>query len=96
MDIISAKFTSGEEIIARLVSETEDTMTLNTVRLTVLTQGPTAGSLALQLMPWCYTCDQDGEMPPVSKATCVLINRNVPKELEDRYIGETSSIQLVK
>ena len=96
MDIVTIKLTSGEEVIARLKENTESHITLNTPRLMILTEGQQPGSLTLQLMPWLYGCDQDGDTPPLDKAGILAMNTRVPKQLEDRYLDETSSIQLVK
>lgn len=96
MEIVSVKLITGEEILARFGKVDVDGLVINTPRLMMLVQGKEPGMLGLQLMPWAYSCNQEGDTPPLNMDTVIFVNHNVPKDLEDRYIQETSSIQLVK
>lgn len=95
MEVVSVKLVTGEEIIGRLKLTTEHDLVLNTVRLMMLVQGKEPGTVGLQLMPWAYSCVQDGDLPPINRNTVIFLNKDVPMDLEKRYVAETSSIQLV-
>lgn len=93
MQVVTVKLMTGEEIIARQISNDEKGLVLSTARLMAPTQHQ--GAIALALMPWAFGCNQDGNLPPIKDSAVVFVNSNVPKDLEDRYVQETSSIQLV-
>lgn len=95
MEVVALKMSSGDEVIGRLVSETDATIIIGTARVLIPAQGREPGTIAIQLLPWLFSVDADGNTPPINKANVVLVNNQVPKHLADMYISETSSIQLV-
>ena len=85
------KLVSGEEIIAKVVSENETTYLVSDVR-TLVMQPTGPGQMGIALVPWVATM-ADQELP-LKKTHVMVENKNVPKQLEDGYLQETTGIQL--
>lgn len=96
MQVVALKMASGEEVVGRLVSQDETTITLSTARVLMPSQGKEPGSIRINLIPWLYSVGADSNTPPINKDTVVLINEDMPQGLADMYTSETSPIQLVK
>jgi len=91
MEIALMKLVSGEEVIAKVTENTENTLTIKNAR--VLIMQPTGpGQVGLVMVPWMATVPDD-EIP-LRKVDIMHRATNVPKELEDGYLQQTSGIQL--
>jgi hypothetical protein len=93
MSTVILKLVSGEEVIARVKEETETTITLESAR-TLLMQPTGPGQMGVVMLPWVTTIPE-GVLPPLEKTFIMLRNDNVPKQLEDGYLQQTSGIQLI-
>jgi hypothetical protein len=95
MAVVTLKLKNGDELIGDVYEESAQWITLRKARLLLLVTGGAEGSLQLRLMPWMYGVSQDGLFPPLDKSHVMIYNSKVPAELTQRYMAETSPIQLV-
>lgn len=86
-DIITIKLTSGEEMISKLVSESDTHYNLN--RPHVLAMTPKG----VEMLPYLFSASELTEVP-LNKST-VTVAVPTAKEVADRYIQLTTNIQLV-
>ncbi len=91
-DIIMFKALNGEEIIARLVDETDEHYTIEKPRVLVTQPGKNPGELTVGLVPW-FVGSPDGTID-VSKAHIFARLTGVPAELQKGYLHQTSTIDL--
>ena len=85
-DTVSMKTVAGEEIIARLVDESGDTLTVNKpMALTATQQG-------LGLVPFTFTVNPESKIS-LNKNTLVFIAKT-DSEMSKQYIESTTSIKL--
>lgn len=89
-EVIALKLSSGEEVVARVESRNDESLTLD--RAMIVGVGPGRdGEPVVQMMPW-LAANQD--------ATVVVFNSHVVAafglhpELEKQYLEKTSRIQL--
>ena len=86
--IVAIKVSTGEEMIARLVSQDEDTIKVRKPMAFVRTQQ------SMGLMPWMATPDPDAELS-INKKFIMVISM-CEKTLADQYVEKTSGIKLAK
>ena len=91
-DVIMFKALNGEEIIARLIEETDEHYTIEKPRVLVTQQGKKPGELTVGLVPW-FVGSPDGTID-VSKAHIFARLTRVPIELQKGYLQQTSNIDL--
>jgi hypothetical protein len=97
--VITFKTTSAEEVIGKLVEDSEDHVVLGSAR-TLMMQPVQGGGFGLGMLPFMVSADnQDTEVESdvkIYKKDIMgeLIN-DVPKSLEDAYLSQTSKIQLM-
>lgn len=85
------KLVSGEEIIANIVEETDFTVTVESARsLMVQPTGP--GQMGIAMLPWMATMPDD--QLDIRTSDIMIRNNDVPKQLEDGYLQQTSGIQI--
>ncbi|KKM24952.1 hypothetical protein LCGC14_1599930 [marine sediment metagenome] len=90
-EVIALKLTSGEEIISRVVSRTEEIIILDRPNMIGLAAAPDGG-VAIQLMPWMAS-NQDSE---ITVFTNHIVGQTKPNaELEKGYLSRTSGIALI-
>jgi hypothetical protein len=87
-EIVSLKLTTAEEIICKIISETDDTFVVNKP----LALGPTPNGGA-GLFPWIVS----------GKSSDVMVNKNTvigfshtTEDISQKYIESTTNIQIVK
>jgi len=85
-EIITIKFTSGEEIIAKLV---EDAVTYYKVNRPMVL---TAGQQGLGMAPYLFTVDNEKDIRIFK--TNVVVAEATQKEFADSYIQGTTGIKL--
>ena len=85
-EVISLKLTSGEEIVARLATETDTHYTLSKP----LVIGHTPQGVGL--MPYLFTVSQDKDIK-LNKTT-VTVAEATDKQFADQYMQSTTNIQL--
>lgn len=85
------KLFSGEEVVGEFVEETEDYLVLRRPRVMIPTPvGP--GQMSIQMAPYVITAaDTNVRIYLRAIAGEVL---NVPKDLEDGYIHQTTGVQI--
>ena len=86
--IVAIKVSTGEEMIARLVSQDEDTIKVRKPMAFVRMQQ------SMGLMPWMATPDPDAELS-INKKFLMVISM-CEKTLADQYVEKTSGIKLAK
>lgn len=86
--IVAIKVSTGEEMIARLVSQDEDTIKVRKPMAFVRMQQ------SMGLMPWMATPDPDAELS-INKKFIMVISM-CEKTLADQYVEKTSGIKLAK
>ena len=86
--IVAIKVSTGEEMIARLVSQDEDTIKVRKPMAFVRMQQ------SMGLMPWMATPDPDAELSINKKF--ILVISMCEKTLADQYVEKTSGIKLAK
>lgn len=86
------KLTTGEEIIGRLVSEDEDTVVLGKLRILAVHQAA-PGQMGVALIPWMVGIPEN-DVKIYKKEIVGESNESLPKQLEDNYIQNTSSLAL--
>jgi len=87
-DIISIKLLAGEEIIAKFISDEENSVIVE--RATTMAANPQGG---LALVPWMMSALP--EQIELNKATIITMSPTA-KEIADKFIEATTSIQLAK
>lgn len=91
-EIIYFKAINDQEIIARLIEETDEHYTIEKARVLATQPGNQPGQLTVGLVPW-FMGDPDGTVD-VSKAHVFARLHSAPKELEKGYLAQTSGIDL--
>jgi hypothetical protein len=86
-DVVTIKTTAGEEILAKLVEETETGITVS--KPLVLT----AGQKGIALVPFLFTTDLDQNIT-IARAT-VMALAPTAKDASDQYVQNTTGIKLV-
>lgn len=91
--VIMFKCLNGEEVIARLVDETDEEYTIEKARLLVAQRDQAKpGQMTIGLVPW-YLGAPDGTVD-VKKSAILSRLRIIPSELEKGYLHQTSTIDL--
>ena len=85
-DIISIKLLAGEEIIAKFISDEENSVIVE--RATTMAANPQGG---LALVPWMMSALP--EQIELNKATIITMSPTA-KEIADKFIEATTNIQL--
>ena len=86
-EVITLKLTSGEEIVARLDSETDTHYKLTKPMVIGMgQQGP-------GLMPYLFTVDPNKTIPLLKSTVTVAVSSD--KVFADQYIQNTTNIKLV-
>lgn len=85
-EIVTIKTTAGEEIVAKLVLETETHVKVS--KPLVLT----AGQKGIALVPFLFTTDPDADIE-ISRATVMVIAPTI-KDAADTYLQNTTGIKL--
>ena len=91
-EVIYFKAINDQEIIARLIEETDEHYTIEKARVLATQPGNQPGQLTVGLVPW-FMGDPDGTVD-VSKAHVFARLSKAPKELEKGYLTQTSGIDL--
>lgn len=86
--IVAIKVSTGEEMIAKLISQNEDSIKVRKPMAFVRMQQ------SMGLMPWMATPEPDAELTIDKKFVMVLTN--CEKTLSKQYIETTSGIKLAK
>ncbi len=87
-DIITIKLLAGEEVIAKFISDEEDVLVVE--KVTTMAANPNGG---LALVPWMMSALP--EQVEINKAT-IITSSLTAKEIADKFIEATTSIQLAK
>tara|TARA_Y100001937_G_scaffold127647_2_gene200548 strand:- start:845 stop:1138 length:294 start_codon:yes stop_codon:yes gene_type:complete len=87
-DIISIKLLAGEEIIAKFISDEENSIIVE--RATTMAANPQGG---LALVPWMMSALP--ETIELNKATIITMSPTA-KEIADKFIEATTNIALAK
>lgn len=92
-DITCFKLTTGEEIIANVVHRLEDYYLLAKPRVLIAQQtGPKELGI-VAMVPWMF-CDPDGKHKLYTQFIMGEPDQQLPKDLEDGYLKETSGIEI--
>ncbi len=91
-EVIYFKAINDQEIIARLIEESDEHYTIEKARVLATQPGKKPGEITVGLVPW-FVGDPDGTID-VSKGHVFARLHSVPKELEKGYLQQTSSIDL--
>ena len=91
-DVIYFKAINDQEIIARLIEETETHYTIEKARVLATQPGAKPGEITVGLVPW-FVGDPDGTID-VSKGHVFARLTKAPKELEKGYLQQTSGLDL--
>jgi hypothetical protein len=91
MEVFLAKLTSGEEIIGKIVKETDDgKLIAKDVRVLMAHPGAD-GQMAVGMIPWMIGAP-DSDIA-ISKSDIIGVpDGALPKQLEDSYLQQTSGI----
>lgn len=84
------KALNGEEVIARLIDETDTEYTIERARVLSLQPGQQPGQVTVAMIPW-YLGDPDGTAD-VYKIHIFSRIKNIPAELAKGYKNQTSPI----
>ena len=85
-EVVTLKLTSGEEVIAKLVEDTDTTLKLSKpLVLTMAQQG-------LGMAPYLFTVDPEKEVK-INKSTVVVMEASA-KPFADQYIQGTTGIAM--
>ena len=85
-EVITLKLTSGEELVAKLVEETDDSYKLSHPQ--VIGMGPSGPGL----MPYLFTVSQDRDVKLLKKT--VTVAEPTDKTFADQFIESTTGIKL--
>ncbi len=88
--LIMFKALNGEEVIARLIDETETEYTIERARVLSVQAGREPGQMTVAMIPW-YLGDPDGTAD-VYKAHVFSRIKIIPVELAKGYMNQTSPI----
>ena len=86
------KALNGEEVIARLVEETETELTIERARVLSMQATGQPGQVTIAMIPW-YLGDPDGTAD-VYKQHVFSRLKTIPAELAKGYLQQTSPIAL--
>jgi hypothetical protein len=85
-EVITIKLTSGEEVVAKLVEETELYYTLSRPMVLSMTQQ------GVGMMPYLFTVSPDSEVK-LNKATITMVEAT-DKSFADQFLQSTTGIRL--
>lgn len=86
-DVVSLKLTSGEEVVARFRSDTEQSITIEQPMTLVNTpQG-------IGLMPYMFTVEEGQELK-LPKSS-IVVNTHTRSETASDYLSRTTGLQMV-
>lgn len=85
-DVVTIKLTSGEELVARFVEETDTHYRLNKVMVLTMDQR------GLGMVPYLFTVEGDRDVS-LTKGTITVIMTS-SKESADQYLTSTTGIKL--
>jgi hypothetical protein len=92
-DLIMFKALNGEEVVAHLIEDTEQEVTIEKARVLATQQNPNdPGTMSVGLIPWFVGAPD--ETVTISKAHIFATVKVIPMTLQDGYIQQTSSIDL--
>ena len=91
-EVIYFKAINDQEVIARLIDETDEHYTIEKARVLATQPGKNKGEITIGLVPW-FMGDPDGTVD-VSKAHIFARLTTPPKELERGYLQQTSGLDL--
>lgn len=86
------KALNGEEVIARLIEETDTEYTIERARVLSMQPGQQPGQVTIAMIPW-FLGAPDGTVD-VSKAHVFARLKTIPSELAKGYTQQTSPIDL--
>lgn len=86
-DVVSIKLINGDEIIAKLEAEDQDSVTIN--RPMALTMGPQG----LGMIPWVFLGDESKIVLQKKNTFFIVASK---KEASKQYLENTTGISLVK
>jgi len=93
-DIVLLKLQNGEEIIGRVVLDTDDDLVLEKIRaMTIAPTQASQGQLTVGMMPWMIGLP-DGKVRIPKTTIMGTPQERLPKSLEDGYLQNTTGLQL--
>ena len=92
-EIVLLKLVTGEEVVSRMLGDDEKTGWMKLSKPRVLAVQPTPdGQMGIMMIPLMVGIPEDEVLLDASKV--VAMNKNdLPKQLEDGYLEQTSSMQ---
>jgi hypothetical protein len=90
--VLLAKLTSGEEIIARIDEEMDTYYVISKARLLMVNQQPN-GQMGMGMIPWLMGAPESSIRLEKNMISGKVMGE-IPKELEDSYLQQTSNIHL--
>jgi len=92
-DTVCVKFGNGDEIIARLTEQTENTITVTKPLLMVLSQDPRTGAPGVQMAPfWIMGGDKDARYTINRNHVICIIKAN--NDASSGYSAQTTGLTL--
>jgi len=91
-DLILFKALNGEEVIARLIEETDEQYTIEKARVLSMQGTRNPGEVTIAMIPW-YLGAPD-ETIEVQRVHVFSRVKHIPTELAKGYTQQTSTIQL--
>ena len=91
-DIVAIKLSNGDEILGRLHSQDQKTVTITKPVMMVLAQGPMGGP-GIQLVPfWMFGADKDQKFPLNRDHVICMVKANT--EAAKGYASHTTGLQM--
>lgn len=91
-NIVLYKLSTGEEIIARIEEERDSAIVLSSVR-TIMIQPTGDGRIGIALMPFMAGA-ADNKIRVYTRSIVSVTDDEIPKQIEDMYLQQTSGIDL--
>lgn len=90
-EIVLLKLITGEELVAKKIDEVNETWVLSNPRVLTVTPADN-GQMGIGMIPWLVG-DADGDVT-IKTSSIIGQSTEIPKQLENGYIQNTTSIQL--
>ena len=92
-DVVSVKFSNGDEIIGRVSAIDINTVTISKPLSVMLAQDPRTGNPGVQMVPiWILTADREGKFPINRQHIVSMVKANV--DAVKGYTANTSGLTI--
>lgn len=92
-DIVTIKLTTGEELIAKLVTINTDSITISKPLIVNLAQDPRTGSVGIQMLPYFVLTGEPEAKLTISNAH-IVVKTPAAEQAKNGYLQNTTGLTM--